>query len=44
MRCPKLSCLQNMAVVVQAVLGAPPILEPILVAIESDVHWGYVAT
>ena len=23
------------------VFGAPPILEPILVGIESDVHWGY---
>ena len=22
-------------------VGAPPILEPILVGIESDVHWGY---
>ena len=22
-------------------VGAPPILEPILVEIESDVHWGY---
>ena len=21
--------------------GAPPIFEPILVGIESDVHWGY---
>ena len=22
-------------------VGAPPIFEPILVGIESDVHWGY---
>ena len=22
-------------------VGAPPIVEPILVGVESDVHWGY---
>ena len=22
-------------------VGAPPIVDPILVGIESDVHWGY---